>query len=251
LYKTEGVIVRTRNLGEADKIVTMYTSARGKIVAVARGARRTRNRLLGVTQVFTHGRYLMFEGKSMDTLSQGEIIHSFQEIRDDLEKMAAAMYICELVDAFVEVEEANQETFDLISNTLRMIETGVVKFALRVFELKIMQQLGYEPQLQTCTHCGGSVAEQVMFSREGGAVCESCKHKAAPVHVISKGTRALISRILEWDWSRLTILRPSSQSLEELESCMRAYIDYRLDKPMRSLEFMHTLNDFPDSEVTS
>lgn len=243
--------MRTRNLGEADKIVTVYTSARGKVVAVARGARRTRNRLLGVTQVFTHGRYLMFEGKSMDTLSQGEIIHSFQAVRDDLEKMAAAMYVCELVDVFVEVEEANQETFELLSNTLRMIETGVVKFALRVFELKFMQQLGYQPQLERCVSCGGSVADQILFSREGGMVCDLCKHKVAPVHVVSKGTSALISRILEWDWSRLTILHPSNHSLEELESCMRSYIDYRLDKPMRSLEFIHTLNDFPDSEVTS
>lgn len=251
MYTTEGVVLRTRNLGEADKIVTMYTNSRGKVLAVARGARRTRNRLLGVTQVFTHGRYLMFEGNSMDTLSQGEIIHSFQAIRDDLEKMAAAMYVCELVDVFVETEEANKETFDLLSNTLKMIEAGTVKFALRVFELKFMQQLGYQPQLDRCVNCGGRVQEQILFSREGGMVCGDCRYKVTPVHVISKGTSALLNRILEWDWSRLTILHPSNQSLQELESCMRAYIDFRLDKPMRSLEFMHTLNDFPDSEVTS
>ncbi|HQD71318.1 MAG: DNA repair protein RecO [Limnochordia bacterium] len=251
MYTTEGVILRTRNLGEADKIVTVYTNTRGKVAAVARGARRTRNRLLSVTQVFTCGRYLMFEGKSLDTLSQGEIIHSFQAIRDDLEKMASAMYVCELVDVFVEEEEANKETFDLLLNTLRLIEAGEGKFALRVFELKFMQQLGYQPQLDQCVNCGGPVEEQILFSRVGGMVCGACRHKVNPIHVISKGTSALINRILEWDLSRLTILHPSNQSLEELEACMRSYIDYRLDKPMRSLEFINTLNDFPDSEVTS
>ena len=251
LYKTEGVILRTRNLGEADKIVTLYTKARGKVVATARGARRTRNRLLGPTQIFTHGRYLIFEGKSIDTLSQGEIINSNQPLRDDLEKMAAAMYLCELVDVMVEVEAANEATFTLICNTLRMIDTGAISFALRGFELKFMQQLGYQPQLEWCISCGAPITEQAFFSREGGVVCNRCRASAGPVHAVSKGTVELIKRVLEWDWSRITILHPSDQSLRELAVCMRAYIDFRLDKPMRSLEFIQTLNDSYDSEVTS
>jgi DNA repair protein RecO (recombination protein O) len=251
LYKTEGVILRTRNLGEADKIVTLFTKARGKVVATARGARRTRNRLLGSTQVFTHGRYLMFEGKSMDTLSQGEIINSYQSLRDDLEKMAAALYVCELVDVMVEIEAANEATFALISNTLRMIDTGEISFALRGFELKFMQQLGYQPQLDMCIGCGTVSQEQVYFSREGGVVCSSCRSSFVPAHRISKGTIELLKRMLEWEWPRINILHPSEQSLREIEVCMRSYIDYRLDKPMRSLEFLKTLNDFPNSEVTS
>lgn len=245
LYKTEGIVLRTRNLGEADKIVTLYTRARGKIRATARGARRTRNRLLGPTQVFTYGRYLLFEGNSLDTLSQGEIINSFQSLRDDLEKMAAAMYICELVDVLVEIEETNEALFQLISNTLAMIDTKAIPLALRGFELKFMQLLGYEPQLAQCISCGCQILDETWFSSHGGIVCNQCRDKVGQVTQISKGTLALANRILKWDWSRLSILRPNPQNLTELETCMRAYIDYRLDQPLRSLDFISELKDFP------
>ncbi|NMB38223.1 MAG: DNA repair protein RecO [Firmicutes bacterium] len=249
LYKTGGLVLRTRNLGEADKIVTLYTKKRGKIEAVARGSRRIRNRLLGSTQVFTYGQYLIFEGRSLDTIAQGEIVFSFQSLRDDLEKMAAAMYICELVDVFTEVDVPNDATFTLIYNTLRMIDERQIKFALRTFELIFIKQLGYQPQLSTCLNCGNTVENDVYFSREGGIVCHNCRAKMAPVRKLNKGTLELIKRILEWDWSRIGILHPSDQSLAELELCMRDYLDYRLDRPLRSLEFIHTLKEFDHSEV--
>src|SRR5690606_36846968 len=77
LYKAEAVVLRSRSLGEADKIVTLFTYERGKVEAVARGVRRPRSRLLGVTQLFIHGRFLPYERKSLDTISQGEIVRSF------------------------------------------------------------------------------------------------------------------------------------------------------------------------------
>lgn len=249
LYKTDGVVLRTRNLGEADKIVTLYTKTRGKIEAVARGSRRIRNRLLGSTQLFTYGRYLVFEGRSLDTIAQGEIVFSFQSLRDDLEKMAAGMYVCELIDVFTEVGEPNNATFQLINNTLRMIDQSQIKFALRAFELLFIKQLGYQPQLSKCLNCSSTVENHVYFSREGGIVCDKCKAEMAPVRQLNKGTLELIKRILEWDWSRIGILHPSDQSLAELELCMRDYLDYRLDRPLRSLEFIHTLKEFSHAEV--
>lgn len=253
LYKTDGIVLRTRNLGEADKIVTVYTKTKGKIAAVARGARRIRNRLLSSTQVFTYGRYLIFEGKSLDTLSQGEIIFSYQSLRDDLEKMAAAMYVCELIDVFLEVGEANGATFSSLRNTLKLIDQGQIDKALRGFELKFVQQQGYEPQLTACINCGSFVegAGAVYFSREGGVVCSNCKTKFTPLQRLNKGTVELIKRILQWDWPRLGVLQPSAQNLSEIEKCMREYLDYRLEKPMRSIDFMRTLKEFsqPGGEI--
>jgi len=69
LYKTEGIVIRTRNLGEADRIITLYTRDRGKVEGVARGSRRARSRLMGATQLFTYGHYLMYSGRSLDTMS--------------------------------------------------------------------------------------------------------------------------------------------------------------------------------------
>ena len=77
LYRTEAVVLRTYNLGEADKILTLFTKNRGKVRASARGSRRPRNHLMGVSQVFTHGSFLIFRGKSLDSVSQGTIIDAW------------------------------------------------------------------------------------------------------------------------------------------------------------------------------
>lgn len=247
MFKTEGIVLRTRNLNESDKVVTLYTKSHGKVVAAARGARRIRNRLLGPTQVFTYGKFLIFEGKSLDTLSQGEISNSFQDLRDDLEKMAAAMYICELVDVFNEPGEANPTIFTLIYSTLIMLSKDQGDFALRAFELKLAQSLGYEPQLNQCISCSNPMKDKIYFSREGGVVCGECRGMIGPTRFLSRGTWELAKRILEWEAAKIGILHPSAISLEELELCMRDYLDYRLDKPLRSLDFLHTLKQFPKS----
>lgn len=249
MYRTEGIVLRTRNLGEADKIVTLYTKTNGKVQAVARGSRRIRNRLLGPTQIFTHGRYLIFKGKSLDTLSQGDIVSSFQDLREDLDKMAATMYISEIVDVFIEPGEASHEVFSLLLNTLRMLRENQVNHALRVFELRFAKYLGYEPQLNTCISCGEPPAKDIFFSRQGGIVCQQCRGQFLPVQTLSRGTWELAKRILSWDWSRISILHPSDHSLAELETCMRSFYDYRLDKPLQSLDFLHTIRDFPPTEV--
>lgn len=72
LYKAEGLVLRTRDLGEADKILVIYTREEGKVSAVARGARRARSRLLAISQPFTHGAYQFYRGRGLDTLSQGD-----------------------------------------------------------------------------------------------------------------------------------------------------------------------------------
>ncbi len=244
MYKTDGVVLRTRNLGEADKIVTVYTKTKGKVVAVARGARRIRNRLLSSTQMFTHGRYLFFDGKTLDTLCQGEIVLSFQPLRDDLDKMAYAMYLCELVDVFVEEGEPSPEIFVLLINSLKMVNEGQVLLALRRFELRLMKCLGYHPEMHHCISCGTEPEAIIYFSKEGGIVCSHCKPQFSTTHIVSRGTWELTKRLLDWEWSRISILHPSAFSLVEIEHCMRDYIDYRLDRPLRSLGFLQTLKQF-------
>lgn len=251
MYRTEGIVLRTRNLGEADKIVTLYTKTNGKVVAVARGARRIRNRLLGPTQVFTQGRYLIFNGKNLDTLSQGEIVNSFQDLREDLDKMAATMYISELVDVFTEPDIASQEVYALLLNTLKMLGDNQLDYALRVFELRFAKYLGYEPQLNCCISCENPPENEIFFTRLGGVVCSQCRGQFIPVQTLSRGTWELARRILDWEWSRISILHPSAASLKELEVSMRAFYDYRLDKPLQSLDFIRTLKEFPPSEVKS
>jgi DNA repair protein RecO (recombination protein O) len=163
-------VLRIRNLGEADRIVTLYTRQRGKLNAVARGARRIRNRLLSPTQVFTHGRYLIFPGKGLHNLSQAEIVHSGQALRDDLEKFAYASYVTELLDSLTAEEDPTDQIFPLLAATLSMGETGRFKLAARTFEIRLMRELGYEPELYHCLVCREQLRSNVFFTEQGGGV---------------------------------------------------------------------------------
>ena len=230
-----------RNLGEADRIVNVYTASHGKIRAVARGARRIRNRLLSPTQVFTHGRYLIFPGKGLHTLSQAEIVQSNQDLRDDLEKMAYASYISELLDTFTDEELPIPELFTLLTTTFALGNQGRFALATRAFEVRLMKELGYEPQLYHCLGCGQSFSENLRFTPEGGIVCSACAPSFESALPLSNGTWELLKRLTEWDVSRISILHPSPAALSELERLMRRYIDFRLDYPMKSLDFLQTV----------
>ncbi len=240
-WRTEGIVLRVRNLGEADRIVTIYTKERGKLNTVARGARRIRNRLLSPTQVFTHGRYIIFPGKGLHNLSQAEIIRSGQAIRDDLEKFAYASYITELVDSLTAEEDPTEQIFPLLAGALSLGEAGRFKLAVRAFEIRLMKELGYEPELYQCLHCREPLRDSVFFTEQGGTLCEKCVGHVPGSMPLTNGTWELMKRLLEWEFSRLTVLHPAASNEVELRRVMRRYLDYRLEYPLKSLEFLETL----------
>lgn len=244
-WKTEGIVIRTRNLGEADRIVTIYTKERGKLNATARGARRIRNRLLSPTQLFTHGRYLIFPGKGLHNISQADIIHSGQILREDLEKMAYASYVAELLDSLTPEEDPSSTVFSLLAGTLSLGEKGRFDLAVRSFELRLMGELGYAPELYQCLYCRVDLDNKVFFSEQGGTVCPECVNRFPGVQSLSNGTWELMKRLQEWELSRVSILHPAVGNIEEMRGLMRKYVDFRLEYPLKSLNFLETLLVIP------
>ncbi len=238
-------MLRVRNLGEADRIVTVYTQERGKLNAVARGARRIRNRLLSPTQLFTHGLYLIFRGQGLHNLSQAEIIQSGQELRDDLEKFAYASYLTELLDALTAEEDPAESIFSLLASALALTAKGRLELAARAFEIRLMRELGYEPELHACLSCRESVRENLYFTEQGGILCQRCAPQVRDRMPISNGAWELMKKFLEWDFSKLTVLHPAGNLEEELRRVMRKYLDFRLEYPLKSLDFLETLTAVP------
>lgn len=246
LYKAEGIVLRTRNLGEADRIITLYTREKGKVECVARGSRRQRSRLTGATQLFTHGRYMLYSGKSLDSLSQAEIAESFVRLREDLTGMGYASYLAELVDVSIEPGEPSEDIFHMILDAfvalVRKVDPNTVA---RWFEFRLMTLLGYEPHLDGCVLCGGALGERdVRFSsRAGGTVCADCVARAGITHVLRPSTVEIIKRFVAMDGTRLGILRPSPADHAILEGVGRRYVDERLPRALKSLEFLSSIRD--------
>ncbi|MBO8142072.1 MAG: DNA repair protein RecO [Firmicutes bacterium] len=241
VYKAEGIVLRARNLGEADKILTLFTPARGKVEAVARGARRARSRLMGATQLFTHGRYLLFEGKELDSLSQGEIIHSFRPLREDLERMAHASYAVELVDRSTEPGDRHDRLFLLLSAVLGLLATGSdLALVSRYFELRLLEELGYRPHLSSCIRCGA--ADIAAFSIElGGLVCPRCRVNDPGAVDVGEESVSVMRYLQRAEPERLAVVRPSNAALQTMEDILPKFCAARIGRPMQSLEFLMSI----------
>lgn len=244
LFKAEGFVLRTRDLGEADKILTLYTRERGKVSGVARGSRRVRSRLLATSQAFSYSRFMLYEGRGLHTVSQAELISSFRPLREDLSRMAYASYTAELLDAFVDENEPNDTLFRLVLEGFTLISgTDDLDLALRWFELKLLDELGYRPELCQCAACGSDLGDRpvVYDSEQGGALCSECAAESQQAIDLSAGVVIQLRRLLETPAARLGILRPSRGDLGTMERVTRAHMDHRLDRPIKSREFLDSM----------
>jgi len=146
-YKTEGVILKRLNYGEADRILTIYTKNRGKIGAIAKGVRKITSKKGGNVELFNHCVLFLAEGKNLDIVTEVQVVHSFSRISDDLEKTAEAFYLVELIDQLTPDGQVNRQVFDLLVRALsQIIADSSVKECKKIvnqFEVNLLKLLGF------------------------------------------------------------------------------------------------------------
>lgn len=238
LYKAEGIVLRGRNLGEADKILTIFTHERGKVDAVARGVRRPRSRLIGPSQLFTHGTYLLYERKSLDTMNQGDIVRSFRPLREQLHRMAHASYVAELVDRTTELNDRHEALFPLLLAVMELLAAGdELALTTRYFEVQLLKQLGFQLHLTGCVRCGAVRA--VFFSSEmGGLVCDGCRGADAAVVRLPLEAIEVLRYLDRAAPTRLGVLQPSLQAMRTLQNILPAFCAARIGRRLYSMEFL-------------
>ena len=146
-YKTEGVILKRSNYGEADRILTIYTKQYGKIRAIAKGVRKITSRKGGNLELFNHCVLFLAEGRNLDIITEAQVINSFSRLSQDLQKTAAAFYIVELVDQLTPDRQANRQVFDLLIEGLAQISADANADergkSIERFEVSLLRLLGF------------------------------------------------------------------------------------------------------------
>src|SRR5581483_11989029 len=186
LFRTAAVVLRTRDLGEHDRLVSLYTRDLGRLTAVARSARRVRSRFGGALELFTWGDAVGFErpGRELLRLDQFDIHRSFRRLREDLERLGQGARIVEAVARLTAERDPQPGCFHLLTRALRALETrhpGRVQLA---FALRFLDLTGHRPRLDRCAGCGRPVGTAgVGFDPgQGGVTCAGCRPAgAAPV----------------------------------------------------------------------
>lgn len=246
LYNAEAIVIRVREFNDADKIAVLLTREEGKIQAVARGARRPRNRYAAATQIFTQFQASLFHGRSLDTLSQVEIVESFRPLREDLVRMAYATYCCELMDEMLKERQRQESAYLLLLTTLHLL--SVLEYEpepiLRAYELKLLAILGFRPSLEECVACGNPIGAgpQVRFAPAlGGVLCPTCPSEGEAVYRLSRGTLETMKRLLDGDIRKAHMIRIGGEMAAELDKVLTAYITGRTERKLKSKEFLDTL----------
>ena len=255
--RDEGLVLRTRDLGEADKVVTLLTREHGKLRAAARGSRRARSNLLPVTQPFAYGQYLVFQNRSLHNLSQGQLVRPFRRLREELVAMAYATYLAELADAGLAEEEPHPDAFQCLLAAFDLLEKGdhQPEIVAHWYELNMLGILGYEPELSACVTCRNPVftadsgdrraaIPAVMFNiEEGGCVCTSCAHSTGKARRLSPAVYKSLLYLSGATPERLADLRLVAADMASLSNLLTDYIEYRLEKRLHSLEFIRSLQE--------
>src|SRR5437867_3061084 len=140
VYNVNAIVLRRSDLGETDRILRLLTRECGRVDAIAKGSRRGASKLSGATEIFTHSRMMLATGKSLEVVSQCEIRECFPALRGDLNALARASYICELVDRLMEEREPNPEVFDLVLSALYLLQRSPVNpdVIVHAFEMRLL-----------------------------------------------------------------------------------------------------------------
>ena len=244
-FNVEGVVIKGTDYGETDRIITLFTKENGKVHGLAKGVRKGKSRLRGAVQLFTHGRFSMVKGKSLDLLTQGEIIDPFLLLKEDLTKIAYASYFAELLRNSCEENKAQPQVFILTLAAFSFLEENMnPELVARFFELRLLHYLGYSPLLEQCSYCGRRIANSQFYMTpwRGGVTCASCMAKNnLSGQPLSAGSIMMMNKLMKTDLSKIGTLKPSAQSLNEMADALAAYWAYYLDGALQIRQMLMDL----------
>ncbi len=243
-YQTEAVIIKKIKLGEADRILTLYTSHLGKIRAVAKGIRRPRSKLAGHLELLTHSLVSLARGRNLDTIIGSQTINSFLPLKNDLELTSYALYATELVDQFTAEHIENHPLFQLLLETMHNLsQTGDKELALLYFELHLLKEVGYRPQLHQCVSCHTKLQPTVnsFCPSTGGVLCPDCSLSQPLTYPLSVNALKVLRFMQNSSYSTASKLKMNSELSRGLDTVMRGYVKYLLEREVKSVVWLDTL----------
>lgn len=245
-YSTEAIVIRKTKLGEADSILTFYTPRLGKIQGFARSLRKPKSRLAGHLELITHSHVSFTRGHNIDTITGAQTITSFLPIKNDLWLMSYGLYITELVNQFTAERQEHYEIFRLMLETLELLPRAENKeLLMRYFELRLLQNAGYRPQLKECVSCHKQLEPvQNYFNPPGGGMlCPECAATRPQATRLSVNAQKVLRALQSYSWETVSHLKIDDELSREIEFCINGYLKHLLEREVRSAAWLDTLRD--------
>ena len=246
-YQTEAIIIKKTKLGEAGRILTLYTPHLGKIQAKAKGVRRPKSKLAGHLELLTYSLVSLARGRNLDVIIGSQTINSFLPLKSDLWLTSCALYVTELVNQFTADDVENYPLFQLLLQTMEQLcQVGNKELMLRYFELHLLNEVGYRPQLQQCVSCQLPL-EPVTNSfcpSSGGILCPNCSpSQPFLTYPLSVNAQKVLRLLQSSDYNIASRLKIDEELSRELEKVISGYLRYLLEKEVKSAAWLDTLRE--------
>ncbi len=250
IIKTEGVILRVMNYLETSKLVTCYTLNQGKVSLLAKGARRAKSRLGGALDLMQHVSIVYYtkETRELQTLSQAEIIHSFQHLHTDLHRLSLGLAILEFINKAETEKMANPKLFRKLIASLSSLEIAVQpELIFYQFIWHWLANSGFRPKLRHCLSCGRPLGgEKVSFSiKEGGYYCCHCRSKIENGLEISEKCVKLLLYFYDKSAVKIAEIKIPARLHSETHQLSWQYMQYYAEglKKLKALDFLKRIED--------
>ncbi|MHB9024864.1 MAG: DNA repair protein RecO [Armatimonadota bacterium] len=259
LYQVTAVVLRSREYGEGHRLFSLFTREQGKTLAVAKGIKRAKAKLASALQHFTLGEAQLAKGRRFDVITQMRVLDPFYGLRSDYSAFTHASYFAELFDESLEERQVLPGLFDLLVDALDRLAHGETPDLLaRYVEISLIAILGYQPYLSHCAHCQTSLSTRGEDGRtlwppwlgfsagQGGALCPDCLPKIPGARRIAAGTVQVTQLLLQKGAEPIAGLKISDHLRHEIEQTLQEYLEYRLERRLRSTRFLReSTGDLP------
>ena len=237
LYKDRGVVVGGFRLGEADKVVTLLTEGRGVLRAVAKGVRKTKSRFGGRLEALSHVAVLVYEGRTLDVISQVETITPYVVVRSAPDRVGTGFALVEAAVRASHEHEAAPRLYRLLTAGLAGLEAlppgdPVPPLYLTAFLLRLLDVAGFAFAVDACASCGGGPKIERVGVAEGGVLCDACASPGS--YRVRPDTLTVLSRLAKGRVSETAVLASGAPGAPEAAALVRRFAEYHLDVRLRA-----------------
>lgn len=244
-YRTQALILRRRDFGEADRVLTVLTPNHGRVDVIAKGARKPISAKTGHVELFTKADMLINRGRELEVASQAEMVEAYLPLREELQRGAYANYVAELVIRFTaESDEQDSRLFDLVDDTFaRLSNDNDPRLAVRYFEMHILSLAGFKPELNECVVSREPILPEDQFFSfaDGGVVSPTQTQVVGSLTPISLNTLKLLRHMQRSGYSHVKTLDIPLGLHSEVERILLGYITYILERRLQSVDFIRRI----------
>ncbi|MDP9382457.1 MAG: DNA repair protein RecO [Chloroflexota bacterium] len=248
LYKTQAVVLRRFDFGEAGKQLVVYTPGLGKLSIIAQGVKRATSKLAGHLEPLSLSYIVAARGRNLDTVTQADTVEAFANARTDPHRVFYALLVAELLDKLTLDQEENRALWDLLVSTLRRIDTEDDPWTpATYFQVRLLVLSGYKPQLDECVECGGKLDPSAVFysPRVGGTLCPGCRMADVQSFGVSANAVKLLRLAVAPAYGPYSRVRVGSPLRAEVEGILRASLGNITDREVGSAALLDIMKRAP------